>query len=100
MHQVPVCTKQACTAIDVQQRLQPDVIQQGDQVVTHRAGETGRFLVGLFGLFDGGACLQLLTSFIQGTAGLLQARRDAAQHDSSASIDVIKRSIKGLQIAF
>ncbi|MNV85209.1 hypothetical protein D3C71_1791450 [compost metagenome] len=76
------------------------MIQQAGQVVTHGAGKTGRFLRGLFGVLDGGALAQLFTRFIQGPTGLLQARRDATQHDSRTGIDVIERCIKGLQVAF
>ncbi|MNE56613.1 hypothetical protein D3C80_1515340 [compost metagenome] len=100
MHQVTVRIEQSCTAIDAQQRMQPDVIQQAGQVVTHGPGKTGRFLRGLFGLLNGGALAQLFTRFIQSAAGLLQARGDAAQDDSGTGIDVIERRIKGLQVAF
>ncbi|MNR54934.1 hypothetical protein D3C85_1752130 [compost metagenome] len=97
---MPVRVEQSCTALDVQQRMQPDVIEHADEIVTHRPDEAGRFLRGLSGVLQGGALAQLFTRFIQRTAGLLQARRDAAYHNPCAGIDVIKRGIEGLQIAF
>ncbi|MNQ77848.1 hypothetical protein D3C85_927400 [compost metagenome] len=100
VHQVTVRIEQSCTAIDAQQHMQPDVIQQAGQVVTHGAGKTGRFLRGLLGLLNGGALAQLFTRFVQSADGLLQAGGDAAQDDSGTGIDVIERRIKGLQVAF
>ena len=94
MHQVTLRVEQPRTALDAQQRLQSDVIQQAGQVVTHGPGKGGRFLGGLFRVFERGTLTQLFTRFVQGTAGLLQARRDAAQHDAGTGIDVIERRIE------
>ena len=47
---MPVRVEQSCTAFDVQQRMQPDVIEHANEIVTHRPDEAGRFLRGLSGV--------------------------------------------------
>ncbi|MNF14941.1 hypothetical protein D3C80_2173420 [compost metagenome] len=66
-----VRVEQARAAVDVQQRMNTDMIQHPDQVVAHSAGETASLFGGLFGVFEGGALAQLLAGFIQGEASLL-----------------------------
>lgn len=100
MHQVPMGVEQARTAVDAQQGMSTDVIEHVDQVAAHRAGKTGGFLGGLFGVFKRSTLAQLPAGFVQRAAGLLQPWRDAAQHDSSTHIDVVEGRIEGLQAAF